>query len=228
MGILGDLFTIALVLLGLWTFTPRRFQDWSVDVVQWLFTHSVRTVGEACRVVFTAITPLAYKLVTGRVPADLGRVQRQREVDRQTRERERAALDYGNQFDDEANEAAPCAGGALPHAVERIKPRADAESTGGDGGVEAEKEPLFAPITPEELQQLGVAIRHKYTAAKANKAECIKAGWGLTKSGSDPRYKRASQLFDLATQPQPEPEPYPTIAEDRKQQAAKRQEATTA
>jgi hypothetical protein len=86
--------------------------------------------------------------------------------------------------------------------------------------VEQENTTPFAPATEEELRALAIALRHNLTTADKTKSGAIKAGWGLTRSGSDPRYARASQLYDLATRvPEPE-EPYPTLAAKRREAAA--------
>ena len=223
---IGDIVTVVAVLLFLWTFVPKPARVFVRAHAGALIASTAHVAADMLHLLWQALTPLAYRLVTGSVPADLAQVQR--EANRRRAAQQRAALDFGA-YDDEQAEEPAAAGGSLPRPVEAGGARADAEKSGGAGGVEAQKDPVSAPITEEEIAQLGAAIRHKHTAAKSNKAECIKAGWGLTKSGSDPRYKRASYLFDLATQPQPTPEPYPTISADREAQAAeRRQEVKTA
>jgi hypothetical protein len=104
--------------------------------------------------------------------------------------------------------------------VERGFPLPAAENADLHGGVEQENTTPFAPATEEELRALAIALRHNLTTADKTKSGAIKAGWGLTRSGSDPRYARASQLYDLATRvPEPE-EPYPTLAAKRREAAA--------
>ncbi len=89
--------------------------------------------------------------------------------------------------------------GDLHRSVQDEFPLPAAENDDLHGGVEQEESPAFAPAAPEEIQALAVALRHNLTTADKTKSGAIKAGWGLTRSGSDPRYRRASALYDLAT-----------------------------
>lgn len=99
-----------------------------------------------------------------------------------------------------------------PHpAVEREKPLPAAENADLHGGAPATTAEEFAPATADELRALARALRHNLTTPDTTKSGAIKAGWGLARSGTDPRYKRASQLYDLATTPEPPPARFPEL-----------------
>ena len=86
-----------------------------------------------------------------------------------------------------------------------------AENADLHGGEPTPEEGEIAPATPEEVIALARALRHNFTSADKTKAGAIRAGWGIkTRSGTDPKYRRASQLYDLATK-EPEPKPRPEL-----------------
>jgi hypothetical protein len=135
------------------------------------------------REVWIAISPALYKLVTGDVPPSM---RARRRVESR---------------------------GAAHRAVEEHEPHQDAQSSNLHGGEESQSAVEMEPITTDELRRLAVALRHNYTTADKTKSGAIKAGWGIARSGSDPRYLRASQLYDLATAPE---EPiYPNLEASR-------------
>jgi hypothetical protein len=63
----------------------------------------------------------------------------------------------------------------------------------------------FDPPNEDELRMLGVAIRHNATGA--TKQQSLEMAFGVKKGGSV-GWRRASQLFDLATAPAPDPYPH--------------------
>jgi hypothetical protein len=135
------------------------------------------------REVWIAISPALYKLVTGDVPPSI---------------RKRGRVDIGG----------------VPHRmVELQEPQHNEQNIDLHGGEEPQSAVEMEPITADELRRLAVALRHNYTTADKTKSGAIKAGWGIARSGSDPRYLRASQLYDLATAPE---EPiYPNLEASR-------------
>lgn len=122
---------------------------------------------------------------------------------------------------DPARRQRPSLAGGAPHAAVECEIRLPAaEKPALHGGVEA-TEAAFQPPTAEEIQALARALRHKYTAAKSTKSDDIKAGWGLSRSGTDPRYRRASELYDLAVKPAEPPSPFPELDAEKRRVAVK-------
>jgi hypothetical protein len=160
-----------------------------------------QVAGDTLRDLWAATRPLAYRLITGDDAPPLGEQPRHLTVELR---------------------------GALHHNVEDDFPLPAAENDDLHGGVEDENQPDFAPASEEELRALALALRHNLTTQDKTKSGAIKAGWGLARSGTDPRYARASELYDLATRP-PEPEKeFPTLAAARKDAEQPRQRRSKA
>ena len=194
---LEALFYTAMILLFLSSFLPRRITTkianapayavpFAAALIHWLAAHMAILFSCAwrfCVELGRLLEPLAYRLVTGRDPA----------------------ARTGAMFQFERREVY-AAGEALPPPVPADFPLLAAENVDLHGGDPPPTEAEIPPATPEELQALGRALRHNLTSADKTKSGAIKAGWGLSRSGTDPRYRRASQLYDLATK---EPAPPP-------------------
>lgn len=199
----------ALLLFGA-TLLPRRLRQKFADApaylvpllraaAPWLAHHAGQLAAQAwrfCVELARWLEPRAYRLVTGRDP------------------HARSGVMF-------AAREPSAAGGALPPPVRGEPPPPAAENAALHGGEPTvEREPI-APATPEELQALGRALRHNLTSADKTKSGAIKAGWGLARSGTDPRYRRASQLYDLATRPEEPAQRFPELTPDKKRAAPK-------
>ena len=200
---LEALFYTAMILLFLSSFLPRRITTkianapayavpFAAALLRWLAAHMAILFSYAwrfCVELGRLVEPLAYRLVTGRDPA----------------------ARTGAMFRSERREAY-AADEALPPPVPPTSPLPAAENAALHGGDPPPTEADFPPATADELQALGRALRHNLTSADKTKSGAIRAGWGLSRSGTDPRYRRASQLYDLATkEPEPKPRPEPVI-----------------
>ena len=201
------LFYTAMILLFLSSFLPKRITTkianapayavpFASALLRWLAAHMAILLSYAwrfCVELGRLVEPPLYHLVTGRDPAARS----------------------GQMF--------PTVGGVLhtptlPAPVPADFPLPAAENPDLHGGYPPPTEANFPPATADELQALGRALRHNLTSADKTKSGAIKAGWGLSRSGTDPRYRRASQLYDLATkEPAPPPRAEPVI--NRRRQA---------
>ncbi len=201
------LFYTAMILLFLSSFLPRRITTkianapayavpFAAALLRWLAAHMAILFSYAwrfCIELGRLIEPPLYRLVTGRDPA----------------------ARTGAMFRFERREVY-AVGEALPAPVPADFPLPAAENPDLHGGYPPPTEANFPPATADELQALGRALRHNLTSADKTKSGAIKAGWGLSRSGTDPRYRRASQLYDLATkEPVPLPRPEPVITRRR-------------
>lgn len=111
--------------------------------------------------------------------------------------------------------------GNLHPAVQDEFPLPSAENAALHGGDPTVERGDIAPATPEEVQALARALRHNHTTPDKTKSGAIKAGWGLSRSGTDPRYRRASQLYDLATTPEEPASKFPELTPEKKRAAPK-------
>ena len=193
---LEALFYTAMILLFLSSFLPRRITTkianapayavpFAAALLRWLAAHMAILFSYAwrfCVELGRLVEPPLYHLVTGRDPTDR----------------------TGAMFHFERREAY-VAGEALPPPVPPNFPLPADENPDLHGGDPPPAEAEIPPATADELQALGRALRHNLTSADKTKSGAIKAGWGLSRSGTDPRYRRASQLYDLATK-EPAPE----------------------
>ena len=198
---LENIFLVACVLLFISTFLPKHTRQkirnapayvlpFLAATTKFLAAHAAQLAAQAwrfCIELGRLVEPPLYHLVTGRDPAARS----------------------GQMF--------PTVGGVLhtptlPPPVPATSPLPAAENPALHGEDPPPTEAEFPPATAEELQALGRALRHNLTSADKTKSGAIKAGWGLSRSGTDPRYKRASQLYDLATkEPAPPPRAEPVI-----------------
>ena len=200
---LEALFYTALILLFFSSFLPRRITTkianapayavpFAAALFRWLAAHMAILLSYAwhfCVELGHLVEPTLYHLVTGRDPA----------------------ARTGAMFHFEHREAY-AAGEALPPPVLADFPLPAAENPALHGEDPPPTEGEIPPATADEVQALGRALRHNLTSADKTKSGAIKAGWGLSRSGTDPRYRRASQLYDLATkEPVPPPRSEPVI-----------------
>ncbi len=113
--------------------------------------------------------------------------------------------------------------GGMSHApVESEIPLPAAENAVLHRGEPPAERAEIAPATADEVQALARALRHNLTSADKTKSGAIKAGWGLSRSGTDLRYRRASELYDLATKPA---EPFPELGAEKRRVVPKEQAA---
>ena len=200
---LENIFLVVAVLLFASTFLPKRLRRKVADapaylvpflaaLVPFLAAHAGQLAALAWRFFVElgrVVESTAYRAVTGRDPH----------------------ARTGQMFAFETREPYTI-GGSAPPSVPADFPLPAAESTPPHGGEPTEEAGEIAPATPEEVIAIARALRHNFTSADKTKSGAIKAGWGLSRSGTDPRYKRASQLYDLATkEPAPPPRPEPVI-----------------
>ena len=212
---LEALFYTALILLFLSSFLPKRITTkianapayavpFAAALLRWLAAHMAILFSYAwrfCVELGRLVEPPLYHLVTGRDP--------------HARE--------GAMFPERADESyAPLSrrtyvsAASLPPPVQPEYSLPAAENPDLHGGDSPPTEGEIPPATADEVQALGRALRHNLTSADKTKSGAIKAGWGLSRSGTDPRYRRASQLYDLATkEPAPPPRPEPVITRRR-------------
>ncbi|KPV52326.1 hypothetical protein SE17_16170 [Kouleothrix aurantiaca] len=203
---------LAALLLFAATLLPRRMRQRFADApsyvvpflraaVPWLAAHLAQLAAQAwrfCVELGRLIEPLAYRLVTGRDPA-----AREGQMFHSGGTMYRAQS-WGD------NASGLIDADALPPPVPVESPLPAAENPDLHGGDPLPTEAEIPPATADELQALGRALRHNLTSADKTKSGAIKAGWGLSRSGTDPRYRRASQLYDLATK-EPVPPPRPEL-----------------
>ncbi|KPV50352.1 hypothetical protein SE17_27450 [Kouleothrix aurantiaca] len=194
---LENIFFVAAVLLFVSTFLPKRTRQkirnapahllpFLAAAAKFLAAHAGQLAALAWRFFVELgrlVEPLLYRAVTGRDPH----------------------ARTGQMFAFETREPYTI-GGSAPPSVPADFPLPAAESTPPHGGEPTPEEGEIAPATPEEVIALARALRHNLTSADKTKAGAIRAGWGIkTRSGTDPKYRRASQLYDLATK-EPAPE----------------------
>ena len=211
---LEALFYTALILLFLSSFLPKRITTkianapayavpFTAALLRWLAAHMAILVSYAwrfCVELGRLVEPLAYRLVTGRDPT-----ARTGAMFPTVGE----GLDRGGVLHTPHPLHPPT---TLPPPVPLESPLPAAENADLHGGDLPPTEGEIPPATADEVQALGRALRHNLTSADKTKSGAIKAGWGLSRSGTDPRYRRASQLYDLATkEPAPPPRAEPVI-----------------
>lgn len=192
----GDLLTIILVLAGVWY----------VLMPAWLRDVAVGGAADIVRAAWRAVAPLvrwlAYDVIVGR-----------RAVNRSA-DAPPALLstDEDADGDDRAVQPAPAPMGADgATAVQRAR----TDSTEGvgaapGGGLDLTAEELVA------VQKMLYAHRRALAFGQAlSKTDAIKAGFGVGRSGSNPKYQRASAIYDsLLGEPEPAVK-YPTLAAQR-------------